>query len=325
MFTTVRKTTWGARKAAMGRASVGGFGRTRRGFSLIELLAVVAIISILLGLLLPAVLSARESARRGSCANNLRQIGIALQNYHDQNDRFPPGSRLRNVDRQPGISWRVLILPQIDEPALYEDIHPTDNGGAANWAAERSVVATYICPSAPRQADSGITLKESNYSGVSGAARNNDWLDLEDVFCGDVYTSGMFFHESRTTIAKIEDGTSRTLAIGERQYIFRPWMAGATWFGTPPTRICNAPTSNVRYPINADKHQFGYFVGDTDAPSNAQLTMLLNDLYFGSYHVGGAQFCRADSSVQMIADAIDFTVFEDLSTIAGGEVSLAGP
>jgi prepilin-type N-terminal cleavage/methylation domain-containing protein len=325
MSTTVRMTTSENRTPVVSWAPLSGFGRNRRGFSLIELLAVVAIISIILGLLLPAVLSAREAARRGSCANNLRQIGIALQNYHDQNGRFPPGSRLRNVDRQPGISWRVLILPQIDEPALYADIHPTDNGGAASWTAERNLIATYICPSAPRQADSAITLKESNYSGVGGAARNNDWLDFEDVFCGDVYTSGMFFHESRTTIAKIEDGTSRTLAIGERNYIFRPWMAGATWFGAPPTRICNAPTSNVRYPINADKHQFGYFVGDTDAPSSAQLTMLLNDLYFGSYHVGGAQFCRADSSVQMIAENIDFTVFEDLATIAGGEISLAAP
>src|SRR4051812_42419783 len=103
------------------------------GFTLVELLVVIAIIGILVGLLLPAVQSAREAARRNSCSNNLHQLGIAIHNYHDRNRAFPPGAYLHLNEDVSGISWRVLILNEIEESTLYNDVKPLADGGASNW------------------------------------------------------------------------------------------------------------------------------------------------------------------------------------------------
>jgi prepilin-type processing-associated H-X9-DG protein len=155
---------------------------------------------------------------------------------------------------------------------------------------------------------------------VSGAYRGSERIDLEDSACGDIYTNGIFYPESRTRIAKITDGTSHTLAVGERTYFFRDWMDGCSYVGNPKTRICTEASLNVRYPINADRNTFGYYVGDPEAPPG-KTTMLLNDLYFGSQHAGGANFCLADGSVHFIGETIDFPVYQDLSTKNGDEVS----
>jgi prepilin-type N-terminal cleavage/methylation domain-containing protein/prepilin-type processing-associated H-X9-DG protein len=291
-----------------------------KAFSLIELLVVITIIAILVGLLLPAVQAAREASRRSSCSNNLHQLAVATQMYHDKDRRFPTGARLHSIERQLSVSWRVLVLPHLEETALYEQIQPTKDGGAINWSGQSLALDVFMCASAPRPAGGPTVLKESHYSGVAGAARDNEIIDLEDVACGDIYTNGVFFPGSETTLAKIEDGTSHTMAIGERTYIFRDWMSGAAWVGTPPTQICTGATSNIRYPINASHSQFGYFVSDRDAPAERKI-IPLNDLFFGSFHSGGAQFSFADGSVQMVSQNIDFTVFESMATIAGHEVN----
>ena len=297
----------------------------RNAFTLVELLVVITIISILIGLLLPAIQAAREAARRSSCTNNLRQVGIALQNYHDTNRHFPAGAKLHDTPNQTSISWRVLILPYVEETTLFAQTNPTPDGGAVNWAAETVALDVYSCPSAPPQTS---LAKQSHYSGIMGAGRGDHRLNLSNVNCGDVYTDGMFFPGSRTRIAHIEDGTSHTLAIGERTYsIIWSWMGGATSntsAGVSATRICTNAVSNIRYPLNADSNTFGYYVGDMNAPDPALKTMALNDLYFGSMHTDGGLFCLGDGSVQLISDSIDFTVFGNLSTIAGGEVSSIG-
>ncbi len=148
-------------------------------------------------------------------------------------------------------------------------------------------------------------------------------LVLEHVSCGDVSTDGMLFPQSRTRIKDIVDGTSHTLAIGERTYMLFDWMTGATWQGEPTkSKICmGKSTTNVRYPINADVSRYGYYVADADAPAGSSATILLNDLFFGSNHPGGAQFCFADSSVRFLPDTIDFTAFQDMATIAGSEIN----
>jgi prepilin-type N-terminal cleavage/methylation domain-containing protein/prepilin-type processing-associated H-X9-DG protein len=287
-----------------------------RAFTLVELLVVIAIIGILLGLLLPAVQAAREASRRTSCANNLRQIGVAIQNYHGRHNCFPPSSPLHAVQLQASISWRVMTLPFLEHSALYRQIQPTPDGGAVNWEAGAQLIELYICPSAP-PAD----VKGSNYSGVSGAGRNGERIVLEHITCGDVDTDGVFFPGSKVTIAKIQDGTSQTMAIGELTQIFRDWMSGATWAGTPFWRICSGASNNIRYPINADPNAFGKYVGDTQAPN----TLLLNDVYFGSFHTGGAQFCFVDGSVHMMSDNTDLTILQDIATISGGEADRVQP
>lgn len=293
------------------------------GFTLVELLVVITIIGVLLGLLLPAVQAAREASRRSRCANNLHQMGVAIQNYHAQHGSFPSGANLHVLEWQPSISWRVMILPYLEETTVYEQIHPTADGGADDWTARSQEIGTLICPSAPPPIQGAAHI--SHYSGVSGAGRSDHRITLEHDSCGDIYTDGVFYPNSHTRIAKIEDGTANTLAIGERTYIFRDWMSGAEWVDTPPSQICTGAASNVRYPINADVNQFGYYVGDGDAPASANLSLLLNDLFFGSNHPGGAQFCMADGSVHMLHDTIDFTVFGDLSTIAGSETAHVEP
>jgi hypothetical protein len=184
-------------------------------------------------------------------------------------------------------------------------------------------VPLFHCPSAAN-APYG-ELKKSNYSGVAGAYRNNEWMDLRDRLFGDICINGIFFPESRVSIPKIEDGTSHTLAIGERTYIFCGWATGAVWIGAPSREIDNCASKNIRYPVNADHGQFGYATSDLDAPPGNTVWMLTNNLPFGSDHIGGAQFCYADTSVRMISEEIDFTVLEDLATIAGHEVIRSDP
>jgi prepilin-type N-terminal cleavage/methylation domain-containing protein/prepilin-type processing-associated H-X9-DG protein len=281
-------------------------------FTLVELLVVISIIGVLLGLLIPAIQAAREASRRSACASNLHQLGLAIQTYHDDQKRFPAGANLHVEEMRVSISWRVMLLPYLEEQALYDQTNPTPNGGAANDAGRRLLIDVYLCPSDPPVGN----LIESNYSGVAGPGRDGDLQALTDPTCGNICKDGLFFPGSRTKISDIEDGMSHTLAIGERYYTFRDWMSGASWIGDPPIQICTGATSNIRYPINAE----GYYVRDSEVPASPLKTMLLNDLYFGSFHSGGAQFCFADGSVQMIKETIEFSVFEDLSTIAGNEV-----
>lgn len=286
------------------------------GFTLVELLVVIAIIGVLIAILLPAVQTAREAARRSSCVNNLKQLGLAIQNYHGARKTFPPGAKKNTVSGKPGISWRVLILPQIEENSMFEQIGPRPDGGASNWDAEKVLPVVFGCPSAEFKNDA---WKESNYWGVCGAIRRPERIDLEDAACGDLSINGVFFPDSKTRIGRITDGTSHTLAIGERDYTFRSWMTGVSWVGTPPTRVCSEAANNIRYPINAPHSQFGYFVADGKAPPSGPFTILGNDLFFGSKHSGGANFCFADGSVHFLSDTIDFTIYEDLATIAGNE------
>jgi prepilin-type processing-associated H-X9-DG protein len=110
--------------------------------------------------------------------------------------------------------------------------------------------------------------------------------------------------------------------LGERDYLFRAWMNGVRWSpGTTGKVICNEAANNVIYPINASHAQFGYYVGDNLRPTGTPAQIPLNDLFFGSFHPGGAHFAMADGSTHFLADQTDLTILQDLATIAGGEVN----
>ena len=290
--------------------------RVRLGFTLVELLVVIAIVGVLLGLLLPAVQAAREAARRAQCKNKVKQISIALQDYHGANRVFPTGGPLPEDQELIGLSWRAWILPFMEQDALYQKIGPLPSGGAADYNQRQQLVFDYICPSDDPQVGTD-TDKISHYVGIAGPGRGDEKILLDQV-CGDVHTDGIFYADSETKISQISDGTSNTLAIGERLYIFRHWLHGADSRGDPYTGICMGAMKNSVYPINADPLVYGYYQFDFSKPL-PQRKMLLNDLQFGSYHPGGAHFGYADGSVHFVDDTIDFTVYQDLATKAGGE------
>ena len=309
-------------------------GRRRRAFSLVELLVVIAIIGILLGLLLPAVQAAREAARRSRCTNNLKQIGLALQNYHGTHKAFPPSGPFRSTQNARSISWQTMILNEIEEGALYAQIKPEPTGGG-DFTAETRRVETYLCPSVPVPPEALTDRLPSNYAGVTGASRRITdvvtGLTL-DTKCGNLFIDGFFVPHDKykglplraTSIRKFTDGTSKTLAVGERTYIFETWMDGIIYTGgpgVPPSKICSCNAKNVVYPINASVSNIGYYMGDPGAPSGGPFTITQNDLFFSSFHPGVAQFGFADGSVHVLNDSIDMPTFKSLATRDGGEVS----
>lgn len=297
---------------------------TARGFTLVELLVVIAIIGVLVAMLLPAVQAAREAARRSDCINRLRQQSIAMQNHHAQLRRFPEGARLHSSDTQPAVSWRVLVLPFAEEQTLYDQITPTPNGGARDWGPQSLMPGFYRCPSVDPGLGGSGSLAISDYWGVAGAAREGVGLDLEDNKCGDLDSNGVLYPGSTTSVAKVTDGASHTAAIGEATYSFRAWMTGSTAVRFPSGeffKICAESDRQVRYPLNADHDRFGYYVGHNPLPPGGRDEMLLNNLPFGSAHPGGANFAFADASVHFLPDDLDITLFEDLATIDGGEIS----
>lgn len=288
------------------------------GFTLVELLVVVAIIGVLFGLLLPAVQAAREAARRTQCSNQLRDQTLGLINYESQHQHFPAGARLHDDQRKLSISWRVLVLPFIEQVQLYEQIEPLPDGGAANWSAKSEAFPFLQCPSVPDDTPKKLLSTGSNYAAIAGASRNDELIALETNSCGNCATDGILYVQSQTTTQQIEDGLSSTLLLGERTYVFRDWMTGAVRSGSPTNKICSGSVKNIIYPINASFAEFGYHKADFDAPP-AQRKTLLNDLHFGSAHPGGAYFSFADGHVVFLNDELDFTVYQDFATRNGGE------
>ena len=203
--------------------------RNRHGFTLIELLVVMAIISILAALLLPAVQKSRAAARRTQCSNNLRQIGLALHNYHESHNSFPSGSveaGLRGTaPTEPAWAWSVAILPYLEASPLYRQLNPKQQKLAQVLANQpdlaRKVLPVFVCPE-----DSASTLNssrlfdtlevaQSNY--VASAPNANVW-DLSNPGPFGFINRGLFTGDSHIRISEISDGITSTFLIGERRF-----------------------------------------------------------------------------------------------------------
>ena len=294
----------------------------RLAFTLIELLVVIGIIGMLTAIIIPAVRSARESNRRNQCAANLKQLASAMMQHHNSHNAFPPGCTIHERPWKTSLSWRVFLLPYLEEQKAFNTINPSADGGGVSNQPAQTQIALLVCPSDSRDLpSSGIPLYPSNYFGVAGAGKRGYVRDmLNDGSCGDIYTDGVLFPGSKTTHQSITDGETNTFSIGERTYIFGDWVKGAYWTGSPDNKMCVTATKNVVHPLNADLNTHGYFAGDRSAPPGAS-RMLLNDLIFGSEHPGGANFSFAGGRVEFVDDSIDFTVYQDLSTRNGKELS----
>ncbi|HBJ34271.1 MAG TPA: prepilin-type cleavage/methylation domain-containing protein, partial [Planctomycetaceae bacterium] len=204
------------------------FKRGRSAFTLVELLVVIAIIGVMVGLLLPAVQAAREAARRMSCSNNMKQLGLALHNYHDTYNRFPIGvfaQRLNlggSVGRPAGMSWMPSLLPFIEQGALYDQLQPfmvSRNSAQFPSNLFNTRIPALMCPSDP------ASPKTGEQHGVTDPPpdRNNGFHgnyllchgNTEVTEANSTNLNGMFFYMSRTRFADVIDGTSNTVMGGE--------------------------------------------------------------------------------------------------------------
>ncbi len=293
-----------------------------RGFTLIELLVVISIIAVLIGLLLPAVQSARDAARKTQCFNNLKQIGLALHNYESTHNVFPPGY-ISNFDMNlndtgPGWGWSSMLLPQMEQNSLFNSINfqiPIESG--VNLTSRFVLINNFFCPSdtvknlwwSMKREPSGVPVQQicqvapSNYVGRYGTT--DPGID------GD----GIFFRNSNIGLKMITDGTSNTIAAGERSHR----MGESTWVGSV--------TNSVLYPIDNDG--VGYPRTET-APG-----MILGHAggrygpghpsgevnQFHSLHLGGGViFLFADAHCAFLKTTMNNKTYKALATRAGGEV-----
>jgi prepilin-type N-terminal cleavage/methylation domain-containing protein/prepilin-type processing-associated H-X9-DG protein len=296
----------------------------RNAFTLVELLVVIAIIGILIALLLPAVQAAREAARRMSCTNNLKQIGVALHNYHDTHKKLPIGWLGFAPNGQPdfvglpGWAWSTRILPFMEQQALYDslidmDLPVTD---AANAQARVQIVSTFICPSdvgddifdlkdAINEETEGTTvltqLAKSNYPGVFGTQDIHGVCEQGEPGYNGCKGNGIFYLNGSLAFRDITDGLSSTFLVGER---WSKWMH-STWTGVVPGGW-HAPARIVA-------------VASDEFPPNSEANVEQQTHNFSSYHPAGANFLLSDGHVQLITETIDLEVYNALCTRAGGE------
>jgi prepilin-type processing-associated H-X9-DG protein len=259
---------------------------------------VIAIIAILIGLLLPAVQRVREAAARVQCKNNLKQIGLALHNYHDRANGLPPGyfsNIVGGSDVGPGWGWAAFILDDVEQGNLRRQIDVTRRIDDPLHASARvQSLAVFRCPSdetrPPFTPDgAAVSVAHANYVGMFGDIELEATLPL-------AVGNGVFYRNSRVRLTDITDGSSNTVGVGERSSN----LALATWTGAVP---------------GADEAP-ALCLGVADHPPNHRPA---HGEDFWSRHSQGVNLLFCDGSVRTINDSIDPVVWRALSTRAGGE------
>ena len=291
--------------------------KPRRGFTLIELLVVIAIIAILIALLLPAVQQAREAARRSTCKNNLKQIGLALHNYHDIYNKFPMGVLYTRLAGGPNgavsnigyghWAWAAMILPQLEQAPLFQSMQVGKNNPAQanNVTGKLGLLQTQLpafrCPSdtGSELADNSTNPRTIDLSSVMSTLNTNAALTTrgnyvgagKDINIGGGGDNGLFRRDICLGFRDVTDGTSNTVAVGER----------SSDVGTDTARSA----------------ALIYAVGDTNQSPDAGVRCVLgsggavinsnSNQAFSSLHTGGAQFLLVDGSVRFVSENISQT------------------
>lgn len=266
---------------------------TRRAFTLVELLVVIAIIGILIALLLPAVQAAREAARRMQCTNNLRQLGLAAQNYHSALNCFPPGFMLVGMSGTTtpgGWAWGVFLMPFIEQSPLRDQLSATKYtleqvvNDATLVLMLQTDLSVFRCPSSligplrTHQGSPNPKVASANYTCCRGFYSFNGATYLTKR------NNGMYYGQSATRIQDVTDGTSNTLAIGERTSFGDDLNNDArwpSWCGPGGGGAMNTVSSAIATKLNT---------ASQDA--------------FSSQHPGGAVFCFVDGSARFISETI---------------------
>lgn len=312
--------------------------RTQPGFTLVELLVVIAIIGILVALLLPAVQAARESARRIQCNSQLREIGLAVQNYHDVHNHFPTG---RNKRDQYGVSWAYEILPQLEQQAVHDAYVETERvDSELNAAAMRTPISVYACPSRRRAAADRDFDNEDAPSLVRGAATLGDYaanagleedmgMEGNDFIDGkiDPTLAGPIFSGSKINARRVVDGLSNTLAIGEKH--IRPvqddWTEGTEHRLQGDSCFLASDSLNTILrgtedgladgPDDNDYQGFG-----SDHPGVTQFVFLDGHSEAFAYNNGATAMGVNPEQVEDIRVDDEWLWLAALSSIAGGEI-----
>ncbi len=325
-------------------AGPAGGGRCPRGVTLVELLVVIAIIATLVGILLPAVQSGRESARRTQCLSRLRQIGLALHAYHETRGRFPEGmiDAINDVSTGYRICWMHHLLPFIEEEPLYKQLKPkmdalsADGFGMLRAEGRDTVVGQLLCPSSP----GGIRTNTPFGDGVGSQGFFGNY-----VLCAgsrsygtkadSLNMNGMFYSKSRTKISHVKDGLSRTLMVGELIVVPRDTgdRSACAYWGAMDYRgayynplsggvlftTLNPPNSSVpdylwdacaNYPAGSSQPK---------TPCGGCTDLSRNNVGGRSMHLGGMNVALGDASARFVEEQIDPTVWQGLGTRDGSE------
>lgn len=306
----------------MGRES-GSASKSRirqvRGFTLIELLVVIAIIAMLVALILPAVQQAREAASRARCSNNLKQIGLALQNYHDSAKSFPPGyvsdfDSFGN-DTGAGWGWAALVLPQMEQAGLYKKIRferPIE--AAINSGVRVMSIPGYLCPSdsvKPTWTATQYNLAGSPVAAICDVASSN-YAGMFGITEPGVDGEGIFFRDSQIAIKNISDGTSHTLMVGERSQ----QLGYSTWVGAVTNASCFPPAGSPApaVPYQGSGMVLGHSGENFKGPGSPEEVN-----HFSSPHGRGVNFLFADGHVRYLTTSVNYKIYRGLSTCAGHE------
>jgi prepilin-type N-terminal cleavage/methylation domain-containing protein len=273
----------------------------RRGFTLVELLVVIAIIGVLVALLLPAVQAAREAARRMQCTNNLKQLGLAVHNYHDTFNVFPP--QMLNVDTNNNRrwGWGAVTLPYIEQGSLHAQLNP-DGGKQIPVASTliggapllKTKVATHLCPSD----NTGVVVNQFHPS-VAASSNADSWYSKSNYVCNQQmmrYRAG--FAGACFRMAEVTDGTTNTLLLTERRLsIPKPKRyPGSIIWGTAEGTGDSANTFHAAHPINTPSDNSDF---DADGNDTTRKRFAIS-----SAHPGGAMFAMGDASVRFISQNV---------------------
>jgi prepilin-type N-terminal cleavage/methylation domain-containing protein/prepilin-type processing-associated H-X9-DG protein len=317
------------------------------GFTLVELLVVIAIIGILVALLLPAIQAAREAARRSQCSNNVKQIGLAIQNYVSARTVFPPGE-LEPPIWNPSIGlsgycWATVILPYLEEQTLYGQLESVGAGIGygysplsstdQHYAAMCTIVRMYLCPSSTLPATYNYDAGSGSYNRFTvmeyvGIAGSDRW--------GTPYTfpanSGTFFQKSKISPKRIVDGLSKTLIVGEYSGMApgqnlspadglgpntTTWNIGR-YPGGDPNQGSESGTWSVRTVAHPPNTRWYYSTVGSLPPLGANT---ITRAALKSNHPGGIHALMADGSVQFLADDIDIIALQNFADRDDGFVT----
>lgn len=292
--------------------------KTRCGLTLIELLVVIGILAVLIGLLLAAVQRARDAALRIECSNNLKQIVLGLQSYHDANGAFPPGMR-REPDAYPYLSWEARLLPYLGHDPAWQQTVADFARQSSYWIEPRhhnfaQPMAIFTCKADGPTTGQAVYLIEldgtpqtngvafTHYLGVAGKTSNS--------------RDGILYRDSQVRMAEVTDGASQTIFVGERppssDALFGWWYAGVgqNFEGSADYVLgVREPRTTFRMPT-CEYGPYHFAPGRFDNPCDT--------FHFWSGHTGGANFAFGDGSIRCLSYSAD-GILPALASRAGGE------